>query len=154
MTDAERETVRMVYVGRRRGDKPAPGYGWTEESKPDDLHVFSKLTGTAVGGIYDVEIQRDETGRIKSAWLGPKYTGDRHPNATEVALWQAIDADTRREDSMRKAENRAAKAPELNNVLLPLRGVLAKAKSFDEVEAILTVMRNKLMREWSEGKLR
>lgn len=150
----EPDTARLIYIGRRwQTSKSAPGYAWAPVDKPDTTLLFAKVVGGAVGSIYDVRVGRDASGRISSAYHDPKYTGEQWVDTDQVVSWQAIDQQVRREDRMRKAENRAAKSEELDRALDPIRNVLHGVKNYDDAEAILNIMRTKLWREWTGRKL-
>lgn len=147
------DTVRMIYIGRRPTGRTL-GYAWIEENDSDDrMTVFGKVKGNAVGYVYEVKVERDEDGSIRSAYMYPAYTGERHGDVERIAAWQAVDQAHRSADRLRLAENRAKRGTELDRALDPLRDVLRTAKNLDEVELILSGVRRKLINEWARGAL-
>lgn len=148
------DEVKWVYIGRRRSNPVGPPtYAWAELADVERVHYFAKVKATAVGYIYTVKVERDDNGEISAAYSNPTYDGDPYGDPDRIAAWQAIDQQARRDDSRRKAEARAARAPELELALNPLRHMLRNARSFNEVEAIMSLVRTKMFDEWGKGKL-
>jgi hypothetical protein len=120
------ESVRMIYLGQRGSREKPLSHAWVAEDNPTGSPgLFRKVKGTAVGSIYEVQVERDN-GEIRSAYLNPTYTGDQYDDDVQVAAWKALDQQARHADRMRRLEKRNAGSAELDAALEPLNAMACK----------------------------
>lgn len=130
---------RWVYLGRGLNRAHKLVYRW-QDPEGNDLS-FSKLRGSVIGGSYEVEVERADTiSVIPSA----KYLPDVELTENALVL-QARDKLAYGDKSRIDAEHRATRNTELSELLAPLQEAAAACKSYDDMEALITVV-NRAMR--------
>lgn len=147
------DVARLVYAGQRvqslQKNLPLTNC-WFDVANSNDLW-FTKVKGSAIGSIYEVKIERGEDGKINAAYTNPAFTADRLDDVDQIAAWQALDKSARRFDRMRKMENRYAKDDDFATAVSTLNGLLRKARTMDEAEAIASMIRRKLLDNYYKG---
>lgn len=128
----DRTLETWTYVGKSllRGGKV--GYAWL---LPDGTRVaYSKFRASIVGGQYTVSVAR--TADSTMVYGEPSWTGDRHPDLDEVAVWQAEDAKVSRDQRQAAEERKAAANGPLEDALRDLLQIAAACKTWDQRDAL------------------
>ena len=110
-------TRSIIYRGRRwNGSKVT--HSWQAVEGGQELS-FAKVAGTVIGGIYEIAtLPGDEITTVYPSTLG--YSGSKHHDDAEVAIWQASDSRVRREQASQKAERAAARSGPLDDAIEPM----------------------------------
>jgi hypothetical protein len=127
---AARVIVRLVYMGQR-WDGPKITHEWgLVDTDPIEARWFGKMKGAAVGGIYEVQAAGED---VRSVWTGTlHFTGDRHPDEQQRAVWQAQDAAVREQANRQRAEKSLARRTDLDDLLAPLEHIAGQLRSRHE----------------------
>lgn len=137
MPDAEDVTERWVYVGRSLDYKTNKiGYDWRDDT--GRVMRFGKVRGSVIGGTYEVEVERKEGGGV-AVVPNPHYVPDVELAADTLVL-QARDKLVYESKQRVDAENRAARNTALGELLAPLEEAAAGCRTYDDVEALISVV--------------
>lgn len=115
-----------TYAGVRLGSKQKKVHAWQDVK--GELLYFGKLTGLAVGGRYEVMVNRAPDGAFETVSIGTKFLGERCEDDQLVAQWQTearlADVKLARD----RAERKLAADPDAFEVAIqPLRDLRAKS---------------------------
>jgi hypothetical protein len=128
MTDTADTRVAEVwtYGGVRIGSKRKKVHAW-RDAKGEDMY-FGKLTGHAIGGRYQVMVQRDPAGAFQSVTIGARFLGGRCEDEHLVSQWQTEDRLTEAKLARDRAERKLAAEPDaLELAIQPLRDLRARS---------------------------
>lgn len=123
----ERVTESWTYAGTRLGKGNKKVHAW-QDGTGEQMH-FAKLTASAIGGRYEVSVERTADGAFQSVSRTVTFTGDQCDDRTLVGKWQTesrlAEVELTRDRTERKLK---AEADAFEAAMAPLRE-LYKASS-------------------------
>jgi hypothetical protein len=136
----ESSTELWTYAGRvmLRGGKP--GHAWIDPNG-NELY-YDKLTGSALGSQYEVEVTRtDDSVKVG---LSPRWVQSSDPNPE----WVLRDNATRVDIATRRGERSAAKRDRLDEAMAPLVGYAKTCRTGAERDALVATVVRRLGGIW------
>lgn len=143
MTDVERVPLRLVYAGRRIDSKDRLTYAWIPEAEADPaalLNLYTKLKGSAIGGIYTVDASDAEGSTVYAGTL--RYTGEVWPG--DRTEWVIRDMDARQRSERAKSERALAKRTDVDRALEPLESLAARLRTSNDLHALQQILTDRL----------
>lgn len=140
---AEPQVETWLYAGQREvaGHQLAHAW-WPADSAGDvdpeeQLLLYKKLPGVAIGNPYAVKVSRD--GDRTTAHGRPEYAGHGTPSATpaQCAIWQSYDRNARRSRERYLAERRAAQDDQVELALAPMLRLITDARTRADKRALV-----------------
>lgn len=150
MTESQVETLTLVYAGRRLPKAGAkPNHAWYRpENLDDDLTFGPQSAGAAIGGLYTVDGQTNDSGGVSIYPSTIRFTGERIDDTDRIATWQAVDQETRSHLALQAGERKYAQSAELERALEPLIRLTQSARTRGEATAIRNAVVERLNEAW------
>jgi hypothetical protein len=127
MTDTDtRVAETWTYCGARLGRGSKRLHEWQDAS--GELFCFAKLTGHAIGGRYEVMVDRDPDGTFRTVSLGAKFLGQRCEDEQLVGQWQTEHRLAEAKLARDRAEKKIRNDPDAFELAIqPLRELRARS---------------------------
>jgi hypothetical protein len=124
----DRVTETWTYAGIRLGKGNKKVHAWQDAT--GELMHFGRLTASAIGGRYRVNVERSADGAFQSVSRSTTFTGDRCDDAAMVGKWQTetrlAEVELTRDRTERKLK---AEADAFEVAMAPLRELYKSSSS-------------------------
>jgi hypothetical protein len=136
---------RWAYKGVRETSDHKLCHTWHGPNGDGEPLIFLKVKAGAVGGVYEVEVQRED-GEFKSARLAVKYTGDREWDENLIAEWKTKDRLAKVALARRRKERKAAEGDEFRDAVAPLKALMDRSTTWTNRSAFVAMVVDELYR--------
>lgn len=140
------EMISLVYQGRRLGQGAKLFHTFDHDGAPAS---FAKAPHGVIGGRYTIKADLGAEGDPTSIYPSTlRYEGSKIDDTALIALWEATDRAAWETSRLLAMERKHKRSSELDEALAPLIGVIERASTFEEYEAIINVVTRKLNQAW------
>lgn len=116
-----------TYAGIRLSQSHKKLHAW-QDREGGELLYFGKLTGHAIGGQYEVMVNRAPEGEFQTVSLAPKFAGSQCDDRALVGQWQTEHRLAEVKLARERAERKIRSEPDSFNLAIePLRALRAKS---------------------------
>jgi len=137
-----------AYAGQRWSGRKQVSVWVDENGTGSELYYDGKNSkAVSVGGLYVVKVARPE-GRVSAVFSSKRFTGDRHGDDAQVAIWEALDAETRRQAARQAAERKHARNPKIDGYLAGLELLVKQCRTRQEAVALRSLVSERLDEAW------
>jgi hypothetical protein len=138
-----RTPERWIYGGVHVSGKGKRVHAWIDPGGHE--HVYADTGSYVIGGIYDVEVDRENANLTRTA---PKYTGERIADDDRRRELYAADQFARAQLARLAMERGDAKRDELAGLLDPLREFAATLRTSAERDAFAAMVLRTINTAW------
>lgn len=160
--DDDFKTETWVYAGVRAGDDGKATHAWAELSDPASPRLWSDRHAYAIGALYTVLVarvaERGENGADEvRLWRRgrPMPAGESLGDTDRIAEWEAASEAAQRR-IRRAAWERKAKRDGgvIDEAAEGVCALAAAARSYDDLDLLVTAVRRRMMDAWGKGSAR
>lgn len=135
--------IRMVYLGKRTTTKGTLSHTWALESDIEQVRLYPKLKGHAIGHIY--EVLAPDTAGTQVYTDSATWTPDKWPDQEARRKWSAETAIAVAKDQRKKAEKRIESQSELDHLIEPLQRIAGTLNTRHDVHALAKLVSDRII---------